>query len=215
MDATIAAALISGGVGALGIVGTVVTAVVGSQETRKATEQTLAAARDERLWEKRCVAYEETVARCLSRRNKRLDALDGGIDKWSEKQLVEFILTYEPGPAEVAALSRLMPYASDLVVEIAGGCRTADLKVWDACASWRDLALDGKEAADEAALVKARAAVDSALQVVQKMEWDLVHVIRVELARGPVAAREEAELVRRLPRTPLPRLKACAGRHRG
>jgi hypothetical protein len=199
VDATIAAALISGGVGALGIVGTVVTAVVGSRETRKATEQTLAAARDDRLWEKRCRAYEETIARCLSRRNKRLDALDDGIDKWSEKQLVEFIVTYESDTAEVAALSRLMPYASDLVVESVGGCRKADLKVWEACASWRDLSLDSKEAADDAALVKARAAVDSALRVVQKLEWDLVHVIRVELARGPEAAREEAEVVRRLP----------------
>ena len=79
VDPTIAAAWITGGVGALGIAGTVVTAIVGSRNTRRATEATIAAgtattaatltaARDDRLWEKRCAAYEETLTALLHRR---------------------------------------------------------------------------------------------------------------------------------------------------
>jgi hypothetical protein len=82
MDATIVAALISGGVGAIGIVGTVVTSVVGSKNTREATGRTveagtaqnratLIAAREDRLWERRAAAYEEALTGLLHRQAKR------------------------------------------------------------------------------------------------------------------------------------------------
>src|ERR1700733_12198675 len=88
VDPTIAAAWITGGVGALGIAGTVVTAIVGSRNTRRATEATIAAgtattaapltaARDDRLWEKRCAAYEETLTALLHRRMQRRHDLRG------------------------------------------------------------------------------------------------------------------------------------------
>ena len=82
MDPTITAAWITAGVGALGIAGTVATAVVGSRNTRMATERTiaagaattaatLAAARDDRLWDKPCVVYEETLADLPHQQAKR------------------------------------------------------------------------------------------------------------------------------------------------
>lgn len=43
VDPTIAAAWISGGVGAVGVAGTVATAWIGSRNTRKATEQVIEA----------------------------------------------------------------------------------------------------------------------------------------------------------------------------
>ena len=82
VNPTIEAAWIAAGVGALGIAGAVTTAIVGFRSTRNATTKTvaagtastmatLAAAREERLWEKQAAAYEETIAALLHRQMKR------------------------------------------------------------------------------------------------------------------------------------------------
>ena len=123
MDATITAALISGGVGALGIVGTVVTSVVGSRNTGRATEQaiaagaantraTLAAAREDRLWDKRAAVYEETLAAVAYRQSGLTAALrDGDV---AGEELEKALQSY--GSLEWAAMQgRLNAYASDAV----------------------------------------------------------------------------------------------------
>jgi hypothetical protein len=71
----------TGAVEVVGIVGTVATSFVSSRNTTKATTRTvetgvastmatLAAAREDRLWEKRATAYEETMAALLHRQGK-------------------------------------------------------------------------------------------------------------------------------------------------
>lgn len=127
MDPTIAAALITGGVGALGIVGTVVTSVVGSQSTREATERTVEAgtaantatlisAREDRLWEKRAAAYQETLTRLLHRQAERhFDLRKYRVDAETERKLKEFYENYEL-PAMFETQGRLVAYASDTVM---------------------------------------------------------------------------------------------------
>lgn len=96
----------------------------------------LSAAREDRLWEKRCAAYEESIAGLLRRKEQRRAVLeDGEMEKWPEQQLVEFIVSYAPpDAARVQALARLVPYASDAVVEAVVVCGAADTEVWKACA---------------------------------------------------------------------------------
>src|SRR5438876_12442428 len=82
MDPVEIAAIISGcfAVGSVGL--TAYVAVKGFRSTRDATDRTikagsqdtiraLNAARDDRLWEKRAAAYEETIAYLLYRQQKR------------------------------------------------------------------------------------------------------------------------------------------------
>jgi hypothetical protein len=194
MDATIAAALISGGVGVVGIAGAVVTSVVGSRTTRQVTVATLAAAREDRLWEKRCAAYEESVARLLHRREKRQDGVKMyQLDEASEQQLIEFAATYEP-VGLIAAKARLIPFASDAVVAASAVCEKADLEVWRLYGQWRTMAKDSKqaaaagnllEAADDETMLKARRAVNVALQEAEDQELALIQLMRKELHSRP------------------------------
>jgi hypothetical protein len=123
VDPTIAAACIAGGVGALGVIATVVTAWIGSRNTRRATEQaiaagaantraTLAAAREDRLWDKRAAVYEETLAAVAYRQSGLTAALRDG--DASEEELEKALQSY--GSFEWAATQgRLNAYASDAV----------------------------------------------------------------------------------------------------
>ena len=78
VDPAIAAAWITGGVGAPGIASTVATTIVGFRATRNATGRplaasaaatsaTLSAGREDHLGEKRAAAYEETLAEVRAR----------------------------------------------------------------------------------------------------------------------------------------------------
>jgi len=71
MSAIIEAAVIAAGASVIGLAGTAFVAFTGFRNTRKATEQTLRAAKDERLWEKRAATYERAIAALLSRREFR------------------------------------------------------------------------------------------------------------------------------------------------
>jgi hypothetical protein len=187
MDPTIAAAWITGGVGGLGIAGTVATAIVGSRSTRKATETTvaagaattaatLAAAREDRLWERRAAAYEEFLTGLLIRQAKRRyglreDALD--VD-----QLETIHDDSDPlGPPE--AQGRLTAYASDAVLEAFRFAGQAHIQV----VVQTNGMVDGfKET------IAARRAVDLPAKAAEAADEALIKLIRNELRRKPEAA---------------------------
>jgi hypothetical protein len=208
VDPTISAALISGGVGVLGVAGTAITAWVGSRNTRLATERTvaggtastvatLAAAREDRLWEKRAAAYEETVAGLLYRRRKRKDDLRMyRLDQEPEQQLKDFFSSYEP-PGWFEARTRLIPYASDAVLDASNGSEGADQEVWNLYRQWLTLVEDNKRAvksgspwaaADDETMIKARREVNFALEEAETQDQALIKVIRDELRSKPEAA---------------------------
>jgi hypothetical protein len=207
MNPTIAAAWISGGVGAVGIVSTAITAWIGSRSTRKATEQaiaagadntraTLAAAREDRLWEKRCAAYEEIVAGLLHRQAMREDELPKyQVDEKSAQYLQDFLPSYEP-PGWVQAQARLFPYGSDAVVAACAASTRADNQVWRLYIQWQLMTDDAERAAksggllvvaDAETMLKARKAFDQAIQTAQNRDMDLIEVIRGELRSKPEA----------------------------
>jgi hypothetical protein len=141
VDPTIAAAWITGGVGALGIAGTVTTSIVGSRNTKRATEATiaagaattaatLAAGREARLWEKQCAAYEETLTGLLYRQAKRRHDLSGfRWDEATEEQLKAAFDGYDP-PGLFEAQGRLVAYASDAVMDAFEVASRAHDEVW-------------------------------------------------------------------------------------
>lgn len=195
VDPTIAAALITGGVGVVGITGAVITSVVGSKDTRRATEQAIAAAREDRLWERRCAAYEEHVAVVLYRHDKRQEGLrEGWVGEWPEEERAEFAATFNP-PGLRAARAKLIPYASDAVVAASGVCAQADAEVWRCYGEWRTMTEDSGQAAagnssagvDDETILKARKAVETALQKAEHEDFALIQVIRDELRSKPEA----------------------------
>lgn len=208
MDATIAAALISGGVGALGIVGTVVTSVVGSRNTRRATEQaieagaattraTLVAAREDALWGRRAAAYEETLAGLLHRQAKRqFDMRDYQMPPDAEKQMDEFYKSHEP-PGLFDAEGRLVAYASDPVLTGFKLARGAHAAVWVA-RGHRDALLKTRKQAKESNLPEGipdaeimtdgERKLNSALQDAGDRDDALIDIIREELRSRPEAA---------------------------
>jgi len=203
VDPTITAAWITAGVGALGIAGTVITAWIGSRNTRMATERTitagaattaatLAAAREDRLWEKRCAAYEETLAELLHRRAKRRYEL-------SEDQLSETAEGWLEGTrdGEVSeAESRLTAYASDAVREAFRLANEAHDKVLIEYLRYRRTAdLYKRQVAATHGIsdgfkvtVAARKAVDLPASRAEAADDALIAVIRDELRSKPEAA---------------------------
>lgn len=213
MDATITAAWIAagvgGGVGFLGIVGTVVTSVVGSNNTRKTTERTveagtranratLIAAREDRLWERRAASYEETVAGLLHRQRKRqrgvvLYKQTTGVDP---QRLRDYLASFE-SPDWIESQARLVPYASDAVLAASDASQEADDQVWWLYNQWLGM-LETNERAIEAGnpraafdaepLLKARGEVNAALEAAGTLDRTLIDMIRSELRSRPEAA---------------------------
>jgi hypothetical protein len=208
VDPTITAAWISGGIGAVGIVSTAVTAWIGSRNTRNATEQaiaagaantraTLAAAREDRLWERRCAAYEEIAAGLLHRQAKREDELPKyRVDEKSAQDLQDFLSSYQP-PGWVQAQARLFPYGSDAVVAACAASTRADNQVLRLYIQWQLMTEDADRVAnsggllvvaDAETILKARKAFDTAIQTAQSRDMELIEVIRGELRSRPEAA---------------------------
>jgi hypothetical protein len=212
MDATIVAALISGGVGAIGIVGTVVTSVVGSKNTREATGRTveagtaqnratLIAAREDRLWERRAAAYEEALTGLLHRQAKR--HFDTRQFRTSdEQQMKEFYESYQlPGVFETE--SRLVAYASDSVMKAYRATRGAHAAVVVAyshrAALQESNRLAGQTGRQEGAaspeiMTDAQRKLDIALREADAADDTLIEVIRDELRSKPEAAMVPAEV---------------------
>jgi hypothetical protein len=139
MDPAVEAALISGGVGVVGIVGTVAVAIVGAQSTRKATNKTvdgatqdtiraLNAARDDRLWEKQAAAYEETLSRLLYRLAMRHDALYLYSTAEDAEQARQTLAAYEP-PDWFDAQARMLAYCPEDIREAFEASLKADSEV--------------------------------------------------------------------------------------
>jgi hypothetical protein len=206
VDPTIAAACITGGVGALGIAGTVVTSVVGSRNTRKAAEQaiaagaastsaTLAAAREDRLWEKRCAAYEETLAALLYRRDKRFWGVAGAWDKAAAKELRNAYDEYR-STTWFERRGRLYAYASEAVRAASDAALQADVKASTlsyAAEDFRKSALDLLPNAGET-LQKITDGANSAHNEVRAADDALIEVIREELRSRPEAAMPPAQV---------------------
>jgi hypothetical protein len=213
VDATVAAAWIGAGVGGgvalVGVVGTVVTSIVNSNNTRKATERTvdagtaanratLIAAREDRLWERRAAAYEDATAGLLLRQTKR---------QWSAvvypagapfdpQKLQEYRASLEvPGWNETQA--RLVPYASREVLSAYNACQEADSEVWWLHDQWLGMHKINRLAAepgsterhiDEEVLSEAGAAVAVAISTATARDRALIDLIRDELSSKPEAA---------------------------
>lgn len=213
MDPTITAAWISGGVGAVGIVSTAVTAWIGSRNTRKATEQaiaagadntraTLAAAREDRLWEKRAAAYEEFLTELLSRKaERRRELREDLLGEIAEDQLATIHDDYDPlGSPEIQG--RLTAYASDAVLEAFRFASEAHIQVLVQYQQYRWTAITNKKRAAQTRgmadsfkeTVAARRAVDTPAKEAEAADDALIKVIRDELRSRPEAAVPSPEL---------------------
>jgi hypothetical protein len=208
VDPTIEAAWIAGGVGALGVVATVITAWIGSRNTRKATEQTvgggiastmatLAAAREDRLWDKRAAAYEETLTGLLHRQAKRRHDLRGyRWDEASEQQLKEFFDSYDPPPS-FEVQGRMVAYASEAVLDAFENANRAHGEVRTWCSHQEGLREQirmaqesgrPQAAPDGETMIDARKKLDSAVQDAEAKDVLLIKSIRDELRSKPEAA---------------------------
>jgi hypothetical protein len=217
VDPTITAAWIGagigGGIGLLGIAGTVVTSVVSSINTRKATGQsvaagtastmaTLDAAREARLWEKRAAAYEETLTGLLHRQAQRHFDLRKYrvVGDEEEQKLKQFYENYElPGVFEVQG--RLAAYASDAVMDAFNASRVAHAKVkvehghravLQESARLAQAAGDLNIVPNRQKLSEANRQLDSALQTADAADQALIDVIRDELRSKPDAPMAHA-----------------------
>lgn len=208
VDPTITAAWISGGVGALGIVSTAVTAWIGTRNTRKATEQAiaagadntramLAAAREDRLWERRAAAYEETLTAVLHRQAEHRNKLRRyRLDDKSEQLLKDWLASYSP-PGWFEAEARLLAYASDKVVTTFEETEQAKIAVWELHLRRLTIAEDNRLAAESGnpagahdgdVATKVRNDMDKALAASETKDLALITLIREELRSKPEAA---------------------------
>lgn len=220
VDPVITAAWIAAAVGAAGIAGTVVTAWLGSRNTRMATEKTIAAgaattaatltaAREDRLWDKRCVAYEETLAGLLDERKNFLhgvemvDLPDGG------KELM--IVPSHDSPEWVQRQSRLYAYASDAVLAASAAAEDAHTQVQQkqyvlVLLTQQSPGVPLTQQHGEA-VQRAAETFNAAIDAGRAAEDALIEVIRAELRAGPEAAT--------LPATVPPERRRIWHRQRG
>jgi hypothetical protein len=208
VNPTVEAAWIAAGVAGLGIAGTATVAIAGFRSTKNATIRTiaastantmasLAAAREDRLWEKRAAAYEETIAALQYRQMKRQHELRTyRLPEDAEQQLKDFFDSYEP-PGWFEAQGRLRAYASDEVQEAFEATRQADLEVRVLYDRWfmlteqaRTAMESGNFAAapDGSLVVQARKGVNPALEEAEARDEAVIKLIRDELHRRPQSA---------------------------
>jgi hypothetical protein len=207
VDPVIAAAWITGGVGAAGIAGTVAATIVGSRNTKHATEAmiaagaattaaTLAAAREDRLWEKRAAVYEETLTGLLFRQADRFHSVvELDWDEALEPQLKDAANAYD-SPQWFERLGRLYAYGSDAVLAASDAAHRAHGEVGDRhheLEQLRELVAEQASALPDTApereaLGKAGRKLTSAMEAASAAEKELIKVIRDELRSKPEAA---------------------------
>jgi hypothetical protein len=202
VDASIAAAWIGAGVGGgialIGVVGTVMTSIVNSNNTRKATERTveagtaanratLIAAREDALWAARASAYEETLAGLLYRQSERLNVVVGlKRDQGFEQQLKEAFGRQET-PAWFKTQGRLVAYGSNIVIGAFNAATEAYEKVRE-----RHAHVQGtreQRGSSGETMAEAERMLNSAILAARAADDALIRVIRDELRRMPTAAR--------------------------
>jgi hypothetical protein len=197
VNPTVEAAWIAAAVGAFGIAGTVVTAIFSSRNTRRATEATVAAARDQRLWEKRAAAYEETVAGLVHRQLVREQDLRGfRLDEAAEQRLKEFISSYDER-RWIEAEGRMVAYASNAVLTAFMDAIEAHGKVLAAYERYARMADDNKQAVRSGRsgtahsaedTRRARRDVEQPLKEAGDKDQALIELIRAELRSKPEGA---------------------------
>ena len=199
VDPIITAAWITGGVAAVGIAGTVMSAIVGSRNTRMAADQTveaaraatiasLEAAREGQRWEREHAAYVETIAGVLRRQRQRRYLVTNSLSEDSE-QLRDFLDVHDP-PGWLEAQARLIACASEWVKDAAEASRQAHLEVWARVHRYRLMGDDnrlglesgrpGGAPFDGSELVAARNDIDAAIADADAMDNLLVTLIREE-----------------------------------
>jgi hypothetical protein len=200
-------AAVGGGVALVGVAASIVSSVVSSNNTRRATERTvdagtaanratLVAAREDRLWEKRAAAYEESLTDLLYRQARRQhDLRRYRLDDASEQRLKAFYEDYElPGVFEPQA--RLVAYASDTVIEAFNAARRAHDEVRSRYSQY-EMAKDQIRAAidsgrpraaqDAETGIEASRQLDKAREAADAADEALIAVIRGELRSKPEA----------------------------
>jgi hypothetical protein len=213
VNPTVEAAWIAAGVAGLGIAGTATVAIAGFRSTKNATVRTiaastantmasLAAAREDRLWDKRAAAYEEVIAALQYRQMKRQHELRMyRLDEDSEQQLKDFFASYEP-PGWFQAQARLRAYASDEVWEAFEATRQADVEVSGRYRQWKMLADDNRlavesgrpgAATDGQTTINARRAVNPAVEEAETRDEAVVKLIRDELRSKPASTSTALE----------------------
>lgn len=186
------------------------TTIVGSRNTRRATEATIAAgaaatatalvaAREERLWDKRCAAYEATVSGLLYRQEKRQQDYAQTYQQReveAEQELKDFFASYEP-PGWVDTRARLVSYASDAVLVAFNGSQRADFTVWRLYQNWLAALEDSRRASEsenravtvgDGALYTPRRDLGVGIREAGVQDKALIDVIRDELRSKPEAA---------------------------
>jgi hypothetical protein len=202
MDPTILASVIAGGAAT-------VVAIVGYlfnwSSTRKTIEagtantvRALDAARDDRVWDKRAAAYEETLAGMLYRQAKQQDRmrlLRYGPDY--EKGLQDFYASYDP-PSWFVTQARLLAYASQEVKDAFDAAFTAEVEVRTRYEEWKEKT----EHAEGLAALSALESVKSAMEDASAKDDALVAAIRAGLHGKP---SKQLSLRPESPAAPAPR----------
>jgi hypothetical protein len=207
VNPTVEAAWIAAGVAGLGIAGTATVAIAGFRSTKNATIRTisantantmasLAAAREDRLWDKRAAAYEETLAGLLHGQMKRQhDLRMYRLNEDAEEVLKEFFSSYKQ-PGWFPAQARLRAYASEEVWEAFEAARQADIEALGLYMRWKMLADDNRlavesgrpgAAADGQTTIRARRAVDPAVEEAEAKAELVIKLIRDELRSKPAS----------------------------
>jgi hypothetical protein len=196
IEAAWIAAVSAGTVGVVGIAGAVVTSIVSSRNTAKATTQTVEAGVASTA-AKRAAAYEETIAGLLYRQEKRQhDLRMYRLDEESERRLKDFFASYEP-PGWFEAQARLVAYASDEVRHASDATQQADREVSERYRQWATLGDDNRRAVesgnpgaahDGETTMQAYRAIGPALEEAEVKDQALIGAIRDELRSKPEAA---------------------------
>lgn len=118
MNPTVAAAIV-------GVGGTVIVGVAGFSAGIWGTRQTIAQARESRVWDKRAAAYEAALTEIVNRATKRQRWLRSSSQTWTAKNLAETLASQEK-PEWSGAESRVLAYSSQQVLMALEAARSAD-----------------------------------------------------------------------------------------
>jgi hypothetical protein len=207
MDPLVTAAWIAAGVSLLSLGGTVLVAIAGFRNTRKATIQTveagaantvlaLDAARDDRLWDKRADAYVDAIKelrRGQLTREDRTRILR--YDEATEKRIADWLATYRTPHDWPEIEARLYAFASQPVLDALKASSAANAEVAALLARGDSTAADAREA--KAAGMPPNVigshgtdwhAVRQALGIAETRDDELIEAIRGELQDKPSRA---------------------------
>jgi hypothetical protein len=205
MSPVVEAAWIAAGTGILSLAGTVTVAISGFRNTRKVTTltiqagtdntvRTLDAVRDERLWDKRTVTYEEVVTHLLHLQVKRRHQMR--IYQLDERsvRLSDGLFGAYDAPDWWGLRGRLGVYGSDKVIEAYEVSNAAEVQFNGLYARLCSLSDDSKQAVaahnpagvvDPNELRTARQAAHDARKEAEEKNQALIKLIRRELHAKP------------------------------